>query len=225
MPFATPRKREPRREVRGEIDYSHASMPSRPRLALIVIPLALTALAACSRDSAPPVAPVELAIAPIPDGGAGPGTGALAASSPPSSYAAGDRDRCEARLVPDTIQTQAGCQLDERLTTGPGRLSFPCSGDGPVEAVFNEHRFEGSVTGGSVALTLLTELDWQDGCHWQTRQTIRGSLRALGASAGASATEKAATPKLVWSYTEGPVSGSNCYLACKAKADITVERR
>lgn len=181
-----------------------------------VAALATTLLAtfACTREGPPPVAPVELAIAPIADAGIEPKGVAM----PPSALPSADPSHlCFARLDPEPIQTQNGCQLDERISAGPGRLAFNCSGDGPLEAVFGDHRFEGTVTRGNAVLTLTTEIDWQDGCHWETKQGLRGTLKVENGSIKQS--------KLVWSYSEKPVRGTSCYGSCTARAEIAVEQR
>jgi len=174
-----------------------------------LVAFAVLGAAAC-HDSPPPVAPVEIAGG---DGGLPVATsGALAAGDLPTG------NRCRTRLLPDEIQTGSGCELDERVSHGPGILTYPCSGDGTVDAVFGEHRFEGNLTAGSLSLDLVTELDWQDGCHWQTKQNIRGRLDLDEA--------RASKNKLNWTYSEKPMSPSgsgNCYASCRARADIVVE--
>lgn len=179
----------------------------RALAAAFTVALAASA-AACAREGAPPIAPVEVAIAELGDAGA---TQIPIASTPPSA-----RDRCTARLTAEPINTGDGCTLDERLSKGSGLLVYPCSGTGVVEAVFGEHRFEGSMNNGSMILNLTTEIDWEDGCHWQTKQRIRGDVHGEGKKA-----------KLAWTYSEGPVSGpasgTSCYGACKASADIGID--
>lgn len=169
--------------------------------------LAASATPACNREGAPPVAPVDTIDAR--DGG--PPATLFISAPPPVS-----RERCTARLRPATIKTNPGCTLDEQISHGDGTLLYPCSGEGTVEALFGEHRFEGNLSEGGVHLTLGTELDWDDGCHWQTTQAIRGTWKNEGKR-----------PKLSWSYTEAPVSGPNglgaCLGSCKASADIEIE--
>lgn len=164
----------------------------------------VSAAAACVREGAPPVAPVEVAIADLGDAAVATVTG----SPPPSS----SNNRCSAVLEVAPIKTGSGCTLDERVSAGSGLMHYPCHGDGAVDALFKEHRFQGNVNDGSYVLDLTTEIDWEDGCHWETKQRIAGEWR-----------RDARTTKLVWTYTEGPVSGTGCYGACKASADITVE--
>ena len=183
-------------------------------LVLTLVTLALT-LAACVREGVAVVAPVDVT---IDSGDGGPAVPlVIAASSPPL-----ERDRCTAVLRAATIKTNPGCTLDERLSHGNGTLLYPCAGDGPVEAIFGEHHFNGTVTGAAVALALGTELDWEDGCHWETKQVILGTWkRERDASANANANAKK-RGKLVWSYSEASVTGTGCYGSCTATADIDV---
>jgi hypothetical protein len=184
--------------------------------ALLSLPSALAiasaALAACVREGAPVVAPVDISVE---SSDAGPAAPLVIAPPVPAT-----RDHCTARLRPGTIQTNPSCTLDERLSRGNGMLLYPCSGDGSVEAVFAEHRFVGKLTGTSLVLALTTELDWEDGCHWETKQGLRGELhRDEGGSKRS---------KLAWTYSERPVSGPNgstlgCYGTCRATADIEID--
>ena len=173
-------------------------------LSSIVALLALDAIA-CVREGAPPVAPVETAD--IGDAGA---MSALVLAPP----LAASRDQCSARLRAATIKTNPGCTLDERISRGNGTLVYPCAGDGVVGATFGEHRFVGKLSDGVFTLALTTELDWEDGCHWETRQAIRGTWSRENGKQ---------PPKLGWSYTERPVNGTGCYGSCVAKADIEVD--
>jgi hypothetical protein len=175
------------------------------RARLAALPAVLLVFVACAREGAPPIAPVEVAIAEL-DGGA---TVIPIAPSPPPSA----RDRCTARLTANPINTGKGCTLDERISQGRGLLLYPCSGNGAVEAVFGEHHFAGTMNDGTMTLDLTTEIDWEDKCHWQTQQRILGDVRRAAGKKG----------KLGWTYSEGPVSGINCYGSCEASADIDVE--
>ena len=167
---------------------------------------ALAALApACMREGAAVVAPVEVTI----DNGDGGAAMPLVIAAPPIAT---DRDRCTAVLRAATIKTNPGCTLDERLSHGNGTLLYPCAGDGPVEAIFGEHHFNGKITESAVTLALGTELDWEDGCHWETKQVILGSWKR----------DAKKRPRLSWSYSEAPVSGTGCYGSCTATADIEV---
>jgi hypothetical protein len=167
---------------------------------------ALAALAgACTRQGPAVVAPVE--VADIGDGG--PAVPLVITAAPPMVR---DHDRCTARLRSSIIKTNAGCTLDERISHGNGTLLYPCIGDGPVEAIFAEHRFTGKISESTVALLLGTELDWEDGCHWETKQTLLGDWKRDG--------KKRA--KLAWSYSEAAVSGTGCFGSCTATADIEI---
>ncbi len=172
----------------------------RAALALMCVALAC-AVGACVREGAPPIAPVEVSV-----GDVDAGVAQIPIAPIPRV------GRCVARLSPSPIQTATGCTLDERISTESGVLTYPCSGTGPAEAVFGEHRFEGSMKSGTLALDLTTEIDWEDKCHWETKQHINGALQGRGS-----------TKPLAWTYSEAPVTGENCYGSCKATADITVE--
>ena len=165
----------------------------------------VTGIAACVREGATVVAPVDVTIENA-DGGA---IIPLVVTAPPPLQ----RDRCSARLRAQPIKTKDGCTLDERISHGVGILVYPCSGDGPIEAVFGEHRFQGRLTESTMTLALTTELDWEDGCHWETKQAIRGELKR----------ERGMHPKLVWSYSEAPVTGTSCFGSCRATADIDAD--
>ena len=174
-------------------------------LLMTVVSLAAVATGACMRQGAAVVAPVEVTI----ENGDGGARSPLVVSAPPPLA----RDRCTARLRASTIKTKEGCTLDERISHGDGTLLYPCSGDGPVEAVFGEHRFQGRSSDGTLLLALTTEIDWEDSCHWETKQSLRGEWKA----------DKGKRLKLSWSYTEAPVSGTGCFGSCKASAEIEVD--
>ncbi|MBS2017203.1 MAG: hypothetical protein JST00_30250 [Deltaproteobacteria bacterium] len=186
-----------------------AGSPLASTLVALATPLALAA--ACNPEGPPPAAPVELSVPPL-------ASAAAAATSGGAASSRTDASRCSARLVADTIQTPSGCELDERLTKGPGQLLFPCRGDGTVEAVFDEHRFEGAVQGGVVVLHLRTELEWHDKCLWETKQELRGPLQTDGAHAQPGV--------LIWTYSERSIKvgpRGSCDTACRARAEVSVE--
>jgi hypothetical protein len=182
--------------------------PLVPVVALGLLPLGA---AACVREGAVVVAPVDVAEV----GDAGAARPLVVVAAPPSASA---REACTARLRAGTIRTGDGCSLDERISKSEGLLVFPCSGPGEIEAVFGEHRFRGSSAGGSAAvrLALTTELDWDDGCHWETQQSIRGELPSRER-------DGARRPKLVWTYEEHVASGSGCFGSCTARAEIEID--
>ena len=170
-----------------------------------ILPIAALLAVACVREGVAVVAPVETAD--IGDGG--PALPLVITAAPPIAH---ERDRCTARLRSSTIKTNPGCTLDERISHGNGTLLYPCAGDGPVEAVFAEHRFVGRIADSSIVLALGTELDWEDGCHWETKQTLLGDWKR-------DAKKRA---KLSWAYAEAPVSGTGCYGSCTATAEIEI---
>jgi hypothetical protein len=178
---------------------------SSPAIGLVTF----VALAACVREGPPVVAPVDISIESA-DAGAGAASPLVISAPPP--IARDRQQRCTALLHASPIKTNPGCSLDERISRGNGTLFYPCSGDGPVEAVFGEHTFEGKVTDKSLVLALTTEPDWNDGCHWEAKQGLRGDWNR----------ETAKPAKLAWTYREQPVSGTGCLGACRATADIEI---
>jgi hypothetical protein len=183
------------------------AMRRRALLLFFFLFLLSCAAPACVREGAAVLAPVDTAEL----GDAGPPSALLIAATPPLAH-----DQCTARLRASTIKTAEGCTLDERISKNNGVLLYPCSGDGPFEAVFGEHRFSGTVSAGILQLALTTELDWDDGCHWETQQAIRGEWRRDH--------DRDRKPaKLVWTYEEHPVNGVGCFGSCKARADVELD--
>ncbi len=166
-------------------------------LATMVAATAVTTTACSSR--APRVAaPVEISIPPM--------GGAAASSTTGASVT--QREPCHAVLQAEEIDTAGKqCVLDEQVSQSTGVLDYPCNGDGPATATFAEHKFEGTLSQGRLELTLRTEVDWDDGCHWETRQSVVGE-RPL--------------EELTWGYNERPLSGTACLGACQASATIRV---
>lgn len=167
--------------------------------------LVLGALSASCGRATPPVAPIDIVVREL-DGGA-----ELAVAD--ASSEAAPPARCSARLLASTIRTNSGCVLDERISASTGELSFPCRGDGPAEAVFDDHRFEGVMTDGKLSLALRTELDWEDGCRWETRQSMGGDLERG---------EEKIAGSLAWTYAESTLSGTGCGAPCRATARVRV---
>jgi hypothetical protein len=173
----------------------------------LLFSIASVVLAACVREGPPVVAPVDT----VEVGDAGAASTLVVIARPPVPTAL-EHQRCSARLRASTIKTPSNCQLDERISHGDGKLFYPCTGDGPVDAVFGEHTFHGEINDKLLVLALTTEPDWDDGCHWESKQGLRGAW-SRGAESG----------KLAWTYSERPVSGTHCLGACKATADIEIE--
>ncbi len=165
----------------------------------------LGALSASCGRATPPVAPIDIVVRDL-EGGAELAVEDASSEAPPAA-------RCSARLLASTIRTNSGCVLDERISASTGELSFPCRGDGPADAVFDDHRFEGLVTDGKLSLALRTELDWEDGCRWETRQSMGGDLERG---------EEKISGSLSWTYAESTVSGTGCGVPCRATARVRV---
>lgn len=121
---------------------------------------------------------------------------------------AADSAACHADLHASSIRSRGGCYFDERITHGPGLLTYPCDGDGPATAVFEDHRYEGVVAEGVLTLALSTELDWEDGCRWATKHLIRGAI---------------ASKRFTWSYSDAAVKGQACSGACTGAAEISID--
>lgn len=180
----------------------------RPRWSSATASVALVVLAACVREGPPVVAPVDT----VEVGDAGAASNIVVIASPPPVPGALEHKRCSARLRASPIRTPSNCQLDERISRGDGKLLYPCTGDGPVDAVFDDHTFHGEINDKLLVLGLTTEPEWGDGCHWESAQGLRGTW-SRGSASG----------KLAWSYSERPVDGLHCLGACKATADIAIE--
>ena len=158
---------------------------------------------ACTGVAPPPAAPVELVIPPM-----------SAASAPPLHVErVGKEDkRCSVGLSVGRVQMSSPtCYLDQHVENG-GLLHYPCSGEGPVEAVFDKLR--GQLHGGEVELEARSEIDWDgDGCRWGTIGTIRGTLLAGG---------QLAKQKLQWTYADRVINGTNCSGVCRATTSFDV---
>ena len=173
----------------------------------LCLSLALVTFApACVREGPTVIAPVDVTI------DSADASAPLVVNAPPPQPS---RTGCTARLRASPIKTKDGCTLDERISQGSGTLLYPCSGDGPVEAVFGEHRFQGTLTASVLSLALTTEIDWEDNCHWETKQQIRGELKRER--------EAGKHLKLQWTYSEAPVTGTGCFGSCRATADLEAD--
>lgn len=117
---------------------------------------------------------------------------------------------CGVTLAVYDVNVRAGCVIDAQVTAAPATLSFPCGG-GPAAISFGRSAFTGTVDGaGNVDLSLRTGFDFTDGCHWETKQFIRGNL-----GSGA----------LSYEYREEPDAGqAGCAAACLGTAAVRVSR-
>jgi len=119
-------------------------------------------------------------------------------------------DCTPALLVTGSVPSFSGC-VDFPVEAGStGRIEYPCGG-GPVSATLGEVSFTGFVQGGNVSLagTAIVSADRSpDGCVWQTEHRISG-----GVGSG----------KLTYSYSEMPISGSNCWSPCTETGTVQIE--
>jgi hypothetical protein len=141
-------------------------------------------------------------------------TGELASAD----SAIGPRDPCDMR-EPD-IQTctpvatvrageilgDARCFYDTRVQHDDVGRVLVCPGSHAM-VVFDHARFAGTWTNGALNVCAVTTYDMPEGdrCTWRTEQRIHGSL-----SCG-----------LGYSYSEAPVAGQSCALACRARGVLT----
>jgi len=192
-----------RRFVAGIVALAAAAS----RQALVPLPSgAALALVACSSAPPPVAATVDLIIPPI---------GAASAASAPPPAGASRAKGCSVALSAERVQMSSPtCYLDQHVEDG-GVLHYPCTGDGPVEAVFADKLlYRGELRGGEVELEARTELDWdQDACRWGTLGTIRGTLLGGG---------QLAKQKLQWTYADRVIRGTGCSAACRASTTFDV---
>ena len=176
------------------------------RCVLPLVSLVLLALAACNPAARAAETPIDLQVAPLSDIAGG---SAINASAP-----APKGERCMIPLSGGKIwKSSPGCYLDQHVTEVPGMLDVPCSGDGAAHAIFGDHRYIGRVTNGIVEVELEGELDWEDGCHWGTRASIKGTVQR---------DEKPAQERLAWTYLDRVISGNDCSGVCTARTAIDV---
>lgn len=193
--------------VRTVISSSWVLFASVSTLAAVAVS---AALGGCTRSAPGVVAPVELAIGPVD------ATAANADAGAPQK--AEKKKTCTAQLMAGDIDTGPACVLDERLSHGPGKLSYPCEGDGAVQASFDDQVYDGTIVRNVITLRLTTELDWEDGCRWESEHMIGGRL------VRGEAVEDDPVEPLQWRYEDRAIAGRNCSGACMAQAEIEVVR-
>jgi hypothetical protein len=120
--------------------------------------------------------------------------------------------QCHLTLKAGPIQKSSpGCWLTESISKAEGTLTYPCNGDGVVEAIFDTETFNGRMNSFELELESKNEIDWEgDHCRWGSTANIRGG--PVGS----------ATAKLVWSYHDYVVRGERCSGACTASADFSL---
>jgi hypothetical protein len=107
------------------------------------------------------------------------------------------------------VTTQPNCYLDNQIRGGEVGRVLQCPGSRAL-VVFDRATFSGELVSGYVNVCKTTSYDFPQGdnCTWRTEQRISGALES-------------ADP-LSFSYTESPVAGRECTLACRAAAQLTL---
>lgn len=182
------------------------SLPSRAVkrvLVALVVPVASLGLWSCVVQQPAPVTQPTVQSAPVQHVSASAAT--VAYSAPPPVVASA----CGATLTVAPVQTRPGCTIDERVSAQSTRVMFPCGG-GAAHASFADASFGGAVSpDGTLELSLRTTFHFTDGCDWETKQEIRGSLPG-----GA----------LAYTYIEHPLPGQQrCARGCEASASVRVD--
>lgn len=109
---------------------------------------------------------------------------------------------CTRRVEVRQTEGAAGCWIDERVTRSAGLLRYPCEGDGPATVAFGRDVFTGHLRAGSVTVILRTRFPFQDGCNWESTQTLQGHIDS---------------GVLGYRYREAPRPGQrNCLRGCTA---------
>lgn len=134
--------------------------------------------------------------------GSGPmGTCEVAAAQKPNATC-----KLQVTLNNFTVSNET-CFVDVPFKDGDqGQLNFAC-GQGPATLDFPGGSFVGTSDSCNVNLTRITQYPFSDGCIWETKQTVVGKLDG----------------QLVYKYTEKPVKGSNCAMACTVDAVMNLE--
>jgi hypothetical protein len=113
--------------------------------------------------------------------------------------------RVEVRLA--SIDKTSACWVDLPKEGTLGVLETRCA-DGPATLVFDKYRYEGSVTRGRFEVQHVTHFPFEDGCEWESSQSVTGS----------------ADGELVITYSEHPVEDGECAEPCSATARVEVAR-
>ena len=139
-----------------------------------------------------------------------PSSGGVVVVTATGTVETGAGGTCSATLSVYDVNVGSGCVIDERVTGGPGYLTYPCGG-GPASVSFAGSVFSGTVSGsGDVLLEISTGFPFSDGCYWQTKQFIRGNL---------------GSGVLGYEYREEPDPGQyGCAAACLGTAYVRVSR-
>ena len=138
-----------------------------------------------------------------------------------AQIATGSSDPCD-RVAPDistchpvayvragALERDPRCYLDNKVKTGSvGRL-MECPGSTAL-VVFDGATFVGESNGSYINVCTSSTYDFPQGddCTWRTEQRISGAIDQT----------------LSYAYTESPVAGRACTLACRARSDLALVR-
>lgn len=172
-------------------------MNTNPARAAPAIALAFSLGGGCRSDPPPPL--VERA--PIPDIDVPrPAFEPRGERSKENAVLSATAPDCRKTLSFEALTVTPGCWVDEKVSHRSAVLEYPCA-SGDAKADFGAP-FVGSVDGSKVTLDATTTFAWGDGCEWQSRQRIVGSL---------------ASGTVEYSYEESPTRGTHCASShCKA---------
>lgn len=162
-------------------------------------------LVACHAARPPPSAPVDLKVELV-----------VGKSIEPLPVARSSTAYLRAERISKSTST---CFLDEQVSHAIGTLTFPCEGDGAAEATFADHRYVGRLEGNRLVVSLDTELDWSDGCRWQTHHVIRGTITRTSSGI--------ADAVVGWRYSDSPLARGKdeCSGSCTANTRIALSAK
>ncbi|MBM4360121.1 MAG: hypothetical protein FJ096_18600 [Deltaproteobacteria bacterium] len=110
-------------------------------------------------------------------------------------------------LVTGSMPSNPNC-IDFPVEKGStGVIKYPCGG-GFVTAKLGSLQFSGTVKDGVVKLEAVGSYLGPDNCTWQTYHTIQGTLP---------------NGVLTYSYSEGPIAGTNCWFPCTETGTVKVD--
>jgi hypothetical protein len=134
----------------------------------------------------------------------------VASSVDPCDQPAPDIASCApvAYVRAGSVMTQPRCYLDTKVNSGDIGRVMQCPSEQVIVA-FEHATFVGQSSNGYLNVCKTTTYDFPEGdnCTWRTEQRIVGQLQSR---------------ELTFSYTEGPVAGRACTLACRAQATVGV---
>jgi len=141
--------------------------------------LAALLLAACG--GRPPAVPATrvVVVVPAPMASDGPASSApprVPTPTSPATPAPAAPATCTLAVDASPTIVPPSCFIDDRMGGKRGTLLYPCDGDGEAKLVLGDMSIPAVVQDGELSATVTTEFDWQDGCHWRTFQSARGSV-------------------------------------------------